>query len=71
MPLDPTRFEVVDDDVAAVLRDKTPSQRVEMAFQAEAFARTLTAAGVKSRHPEWNAEEIEQEIARIWLLGSE
>ena len=71
MPHDPTRIEVVDDAVAAVLRDKTPAQRVEMVFQAQSFARLLTAAGVKSRHPEWNAEEIEREVARVWLLGSE
>jgi hypothetical protein len=70
LPLDPKKVEVVDDAVAAVLRDKTPAQRVEMAFQAEALARTLMAAGVKSRHPEWNAEEIKREVARIWLLGS-
>ena len=67
---DPTRFEIADDDLVAVLRDKTPSQRVEMAFQAEAFARGLTAAGIRSRHPEWNARMVEREVARIWLLGS-
>lgn len=71
MPRDRTRFEVVDDAVAGVLRSKTPAQRVAMVFQAEAFARALAAAGVKSRHPEWNAEEIEREVARIWLRGSE
>ena len=70
MPRDPTKVEVVDDSVAAVLRDKTPAQRVEMAFRAQSFARLLTAAGVKSRHPDWNAEEIEREVARVWLLGS-
>jgi hypothetical protein len=70
LPRDTIRFEVVDDAVAAVLRSKTPAQRVEMAFQAEAFARTLTAAGVRSRHPDWNVEEIEREVARIWLFGS-
>ena len=71
MPRDPIRFEVVDDAVASVLRDKTPAQRVEMAFRAEAFARTLAAAGARSRHPAWNDEEIAREVARIWLLGSE
>ena len=68
--VDPKQIEAVDDDVASVLRGKTIAQRVAMAFQAEALARTLTAAGVKSRHPEWNAEEIKREVARIWLLGS-
>ena len=67
--IDPKRMEVVDEAVAAVLRTKTPAQRVELAFQAGALARTMMAAGVKSRHPDWSAQEIRREVARIWLRG--
>jgi len=68
--IDPKRIEVVDTDIAAVLRTKTPAQRMELVFQAGALARTLMEAGVKSRHPDWSDEEIRQEVAGIWLRGS-
>jgi hypothetical protein len=68
--IDPKRIEVVDNEVASVLRTKTPAQRVEMVFQAAALARTLMEAGVKNRHPDWSLEEINEEVARIWLHGS-
>jgi hypothetical protein len=41
-----------------------------MVFQAAALARTLMEAGVKNRHPDWSLEEINEEVARIWLHGS-
>jgi hypothetical protein len=67
--IDPKKIEVVDDAIAAILRGMAPAQRVELVFQAETFTRTLMAAGVKSRHPDWSDQEIQQEVARIWLLG--
>jgi hypothetical protein len=67
--IDPKKIEVVDDAIAAILRGMAPAQRVELVFQAETLTRTLMAAGVKSRHPDWSDQEIQQEVARIWLLG--
>lgn len=67
--IDLKRMEVIDEAMAAVLRTKTPAQRVELVFQAGTLARTMMAAGVKSRHPDWNDQEIQQEVARIWLRG--
>ena len=67
--IDPKRIEIVDDNIAAILREMAPAQRVEMVFQAEGLARTLMAAGVKSRHPEMSDLEIHKEVARIWLRG--
>jgi hypothetical protein len=69
--IDPKRIEVVDDEVAAVLRSKTHAQRVEMVFQAGALARTLMEAGARSRHPDWDLDKIRREVARLWLHGSE
>lgn len=68
--IDPKRIEVVDNAIAATLRDMAPAQRVDLVFQAETLARTLMSAGVKSRHPDWSDQEIQQETARIWLRGS-
>lgn len=67
--IDLKRMEVIDEAMAAILRTKTPAQRVELVFQAGTLARTMMAAGVKSRHPDWSDQEIQQEVARIWLRG--
>jgi len=66
----PKRMEVIDESVAAILRGMEPAQRVEQVFEAGRLARTMTAAGVKSRHPDWSDQEIRQEVARIWLRGT-
>lgn len=67
--IDPNRMEVVDEAVAAILRGMSHAQRVEQVFQAGTLARTMMAAGVKSRHPDWSDQEVRQEVARIWLRG--
>ena len=67
--IDLKRMEVVDEAVAVILRGMAPAQRVEQVFQAGTLARTMMAAGVKSRHPDWSDQEVRQEVARIWLRG--
>ncbi|MBI5575515.1 MAG: hypothetical protein HY896_04045 [Deltaproteobacteria bacterium] len=69
--MDPKRIEVVDDLVAAALREMGPARRLELVFQANRFTRTLVEAGVKGRNPGWGDEQVRKEVARIWLHGSE
>ena len=70
MKAEPDRIEVVDDDMASVLREMGPAKRLELVFQAEKFMRMLMETGVRSRHPDWSPEDIHKEIARLWLHGS-
>jgi hypothetical protein len=60
----PERIEVVDDDLAEVLRKKTPAERVEMIAAANRTARLLAAAGIRYQHPDWNESQIQAEIIR-------
>ena len=62
--IDPKRIEVLDDDLAAVLRRKTPAERVEMIAAANRTARLLAAAGIRFQHPDWNDEQVQAEVIR-------
>ena len=62
--LDPGQIEVVDEAVAAVLRQKTPAEKLAMVAAANCTARTLVAAGVRLRHPDWPEPEVEREVVR-------
>ncbi len=48
----------------------TPSQRVEEGIQASKLAREFMRAGIRMRHAEYTAEEVELCLARL-LWGSE
>lgn len=60
----PNNIEVIDDQLAEVLRSKTPAERVQMIGAANRTARLLAAAGVRYQHPEWNDVQIQAEIIR-------
>jgi hypothetical protein len=60
----PSRIEVIDEELAAVLRQKTPAERVEMIGAANRTARVLAAAGVRYQHPDWDDEQVQAEVIR-------
>jgi hypothetical protein len=62
--VDPKRIEVVDEALAAVLRQKTPAERVEMILAANRTARLLAAAGARYLHPEWDEAQVQSEVLR-------
>lgn len=64
---DPIRLEVVDDQIAEVLRGKSPSQRLAMAFSANRTARQLILAGIKHQHADWTEQQVTSELTRRML----
>ena len=70
-PVDPNRIEVVDDDVAQVLRQKTFAERVAMVGEVDRTMRQLLDAHFRWKHPDWDDEQIAKEIARRSSLGSD
>ncbi len=62
--LDAGQIEVVDEAVAAILRTKTPAQRLAMGFAANRTARMLIAGGIRRDHPDWTAAQVKAEVAR-------
>ena len=57
-------IEVVDEELAKVLRKKTPAERVEMIAAANRTARLLAAAGIRYQHPDWDEPQVQQEVIR-------
>jgi len=66
-PIDPRNIEVIDDDLAAVLRRKTPGERIQMIGDANDTARLLAASGVRHAHPDWTIKDVQYEVARRML----
>lgn len=62
--IDPRNIEVIDDDLAEILRQKTPAERVAMIAAANRTARLLAAAGVRYQHPDWDETQVHAEVLR-------
>jgi hypothetical protein len=63
-------IELLDDAIVDVLRRKTPAERIAMVFDAERTMRLMLETRLRSRHPDWDADQIAQEIARRRRLAS-
>ena len=70
MSLDLSRMEVMDDDMAELLRGKSEAQRLAMGNRLWVYARDLLTAVLRSEHPEWTDQEIQQETARRLSHGA-
>ena len=62
--LDAGQIEVIEDELADVLRRKTPAERVAMISEANETMRLLISAGLRRRHPEWPEERLKAELVR-------
>jgi len=64
-PLNPDyRDPVIDDRVAEIMRKKTPSERLEIAFGMWRSVREMVIRVVESENPGWTLEEVHKETAR-------
>jgi len=66
-----TRFDDrIDPVMAEVLKRKSPAERLAIAGGMWRSARRLTAASLRSRHPDWSDTQIAQETAKRLSHGS-
>lgn len=49
------------------LRRMTPTERLALALEASDWLRHLALSGIRSRHPDATADELDREYARIVL----
>ena len=63
-------YEVVEPEMARVLRRKSPAERLEIGLKLWRHARKLLDARLRSTHPEWAAERRSKEIAQRMADGS-
>jgi Rv0078B-related antitoxin len=64
MPADPSKWEMVDDAMAAILRRKSEAERLAIAFGMSRFAQQMIRANLKAEHSDWTAEQLQRETAR-------
>ena len=62
--------EVVSDEMAEILRRKTPTERLAITHGMWRFAQVLVRGGVKNQHPEFTEAEIERAVARRMSCGA-
>jgi hypothetical protein len=62
--------EVLGDPMAAILRTKTPTERLAMALKCWTFLRDLIRRTAAAQHPEWSQSELDRHVAGRMLHGT-
>jgi hypothetical protein len=57
-------FEVMDNAMADVLRQKTEVERLRIAERMWRSARVILRGAIQTEHPEWDVDRVNREIAR-------
>jgi len=68
--IDPRQVEVVDDDMARILRAKTGAERLRIAFSMFTSARRMLTSHLTAEHPDWSQEDVRRETARRLSHGA-
>jgi Rv0078B-related antitoxin len=61
--------ELMDPMMVEIMRNKTPAERLAVAFRMWDSARLIVKGGVMYLHPDWTDKEVELEIA-LRMRGS-
>ena len=69
-PLDPRSVEIVDAEVARILRTKTGAERLRIAFGLYAPARRMLTSMLTADHPDWSKEQVREEVGRRLSHGT-
>ena len=70
MRFDPGQIEVVDEEMAAVLRTKSGAERLRIAFGMYASARRMLMSHLRAEHPDWDERRVIAEAARRMSHGA-
>jgi hypothetical protein len=62
--------DIVDDDMAAVFRNKTPLERLRIAFGLWTSTRNMVERLLRSQHPDWDDRTIKAEVGRRMSHGT-
>lgn len=58
------KFEMMDDAMADILRQKTEAQRLRIAGRMWRSARVMLRGAIQTEHPDWSDDQVNREIAR-------
>ena len=62
--------EVVDNDMARVLAQKTGAERLAIADGMFRSARRMIESHLRAEHPEWDSQRLQAEVARRLSHGA-
>ena len=63
------KLEIVDDDMARILRGMTGAERLRIADRMFSSARRMIASLLAAEHPDWDPERIERETSTRIMSG--
>ncbi len=63
--LDPAELPVPAQ--TAAWKAMSPGRKYELLSNAVRFTRNLKRSGIKTANPSWNEDQINRELARVWL----
>mgnify|MGYP001605058710 CR=1 FL=1 len=63
-------IEIIDDIMARVLREKTPQQRLAIAFNMWSSAQRQLTNYLRSIHADWDDKKVQQEAAKRLSHGT-
>lgn len=64
MRIDKRNIEIIDDAMAKILREKTPQQRLAIAFGLWSSAKRQLSNYLRTEHPDWSESMIQKEVAK-------
>ena len=63
-------IEVMSDDMAKILRKKSPAERLEIAFGMWRSTRNMLTSLLTSQNPDWSKDRVTSEVARRLSHGA-
>lgn len=63
------RFEIIDEQMVEILRQKTEVERLEIAARLWQSAREIMQGAILTDHPDWDAERVDRELAHRMSHG--
>jgi len=66
----PVAIEVLSEEMAAVLREKSGAERLEMASRMFTSARRMLLNYLRAVHPDWDEQRLHREAARRLSHGA-
>lgn len=70
MGIDKRNIEIIDDVMAGILREKTPQQRLAIAFSLWTSAKKQLLNYLRAEHPDWSDSMIQKEVAKRLSHGT-
>jgi hypothetical protein len=70
MSIGERNIEIIDNAMAKILREKTPQQRLAIAFGLWTSAKKQLSNYLRTEHPDWNEEMIQKEVAKRLSHGT-